>query len=75
MVGRQRAKTRHSWKVAFTPLMLAHPIDEATKISLNPRDWLAEWKYDGIRVQLVTGSNGAAIFSRTGENISKSFLK
>ena len=60
-------------KVAFTPLMLAHPIDEATRISLNSRDWLAEWKYDGIRVQLVTGANGAAIFSRTGENISKSF--
>ena len=60
-------------KVAFMPLMLAHPIDDATKTLLNPEDWLAEWKYDGIRVQLVTTPKGAAIFSRTGENISKSF--
>ena len=60
-------------KVAFMPLMLAHPIDDATKTFLNPEDWLAEWKYDGIRVQLVTTPKGAAIFSRTGENISKSF--
>ena len=62
-------------KVAFMPLMLAHPLDDATRHSLNPSDWLVEWKYDGIRVQLVTTSKGAAIFSRTGENISKSFLK
>ena len=60
-------------KVAFMPLMLAHPLDDATRNSLNPSDWLVEWKYDGIRVQLVTTSKGAAIFSRTGENISKSF--
>ena len=60
-------------KVVFVPLMLAHPIDEGTKTSLNPADWLVEWKYDGIRVQLVTTSKGAAVFSRTGENISKSF--
>ena len=31
-------------KVAFMPLMLAHPIDDATKTFLNPEDWLAEWK-------------------------------
>ena len=60
-------------KIAFTPMMLAHPLDDKTRNSLNPREWLVEWKYDGIRVQLVKSLEGAAVFSRTGENISKSF--
>jgi DNA ligase-1 len=39
---------------------------------------MAEWKWDGIRVQAVTGleENGTAVtrlYSRTGEDISKSF--
>ena len=36
-------------------------------------EWQLEWKYDGIRVQLVSTPNGTALFSRTGDDISHSF--
>ena len=35
--------------------MLAHAIDEADFAALDPRDFRAEWKWDGIRVQAVPG--------------------
>jgi DNA ligase 1 len=62
----------------FRPAMLAHAIEEADLTALDPREFMAEWKWDGIRVQAVTGlsEDGAAmtrLYSRTGEDISKSF--
>jgi DNA ligase 1 len=62
----------------FRPAMLAHAIEESDLTALDPREFMAEWKWDGIRVQAVTGldENGAAatrLYSRTGEDISKSF--
>ncbi len=58
--------------------MLAHAIEEADFATLDPADFMAEWKWDGIRVQAVAGrdEHGAAsarLYSRTGEDISKSF--
>jgi DNA ligase 1 len=65
----------------FRPPMLAHALDEADFSGLNAADFQAEWKWDGIRVQAVAGNqNGdlsgrrvARLYSRTGEEISKSF--
>jgi DNA ligase 1 len=60
----------------FRPPMLAHALDDADLAELNPADFMAEWKWDGIRVQAVAGSDGrlvARLYSRTGEEISKSF--
>jgi DNA ligase-1 len=54
----------------FRPFMLAHPLDNA-KVSLG--DYAAEWKWDGIRVQLVHAAGETRIFSRTGDDISHSF--
>jgi DNA ligase 1 len=54
----------------FRPFMLAHPLDE-TRVSLE--DYAAEWKWDGIRVQLVHAGGETRIFSRTGDDISGSF--
>ncbi len=39
--------------LVFRPLMLAHPLDEANSDRIAPEDFRAEWKWDGIRVQLV----------------------
>ena len=62
---------------SFRPPMLAHALDALDLAGLDPRDFIAEWKWDGIRVQAVAASrDGNAIgrlYSRTGENISKSF--
>ena len=62
----------------FRPAMLAHAIEETDFTALEPREFMAEWKWDGIRVQAVTGlgDEGTAVtrlYSRTGEDISKSF--
>ena len=62
----------------FRPAMLAHAIEEADFAGLDPKDFSAEWKWDGIRVQAVAGNdeNGEIVtrlYSRTGEDISKSF--
>ena len=43
----------------FTPLMLAQALEEGDLDGLDPRDYLAEWKWDGIRVQLVARGGGA----------------
>ena len=61
----------------FRPPMLAHALDEADLAALDPADFLAEWKWDGIRVQAVAarhdGANIARLYSRTGEDISGGF--
>jgi DNA ligase-1 len=54
----------------FRPFMLAHPLED-TKLSLD--DYAAEWKWDGIRVQLVHAGGQTRVYSRTGDDISGSF--
>ncbi|HWU92591.1 MAG TPA: cisplatin damage response ATP-dependent DNA ligase, partial [Sphingomicrobium sp.] len=54
----------------FRPFMLAHPLDE-TRVSLD--DYAAEWKWDGIRTQLVHSGGETRLYSRTGDDISGSF--
>ena len=62
----------------FRPVMLAHAIEDADFASMAPADYIAEWKWDGIRVQAVSGRDErgqmqARLYSRTGEDITKSF--
>src|SRR5437764_6677940 len=54
----------------FRPFMLAHPLED-TQLSLD--DFAAEWKWDGIRVQLVHAGGETRLYSRTGDDISHSF--
>jgi DNA ligase-1 len=57
----------------FRPLMLAHPLEDADVAALEPAAWRAEWKWDGIRVQLCAAPGGARIFSRGGEDVTAAF--
>jgi DNA ligase-1 len=57
----------------FRPPMLAHPLEAADLAALQPEDWRAEWKWDGIRVQLVSTSGGRRLYSRGAEDISDAF--
>ena len=62
----------------FRPVMLAHAIEDTDFANLNPADYIAEWKWDGIRVQAVSGRDpqghiAARLYSRSGWDITKSF--
>ena len=58
---------------AFRPLMLSHALEEADWQALAVADFAAEWKWDGIRVQVVAKPGVAHLFSRTGDEIGASF--
>jgi DNA ligase 1 len=57
----------------FRPPMLAHPLEAADLAALQPQDWRAEWKWDGIRVQLVATEGGKRLYSRGADDISGAF--
>ena len=62
----------------FRPPMLAHAIEDSDFDTLDPAAMMAEWKWDGIRVQAVggtrpDGTRAARLYSRTGEDISRAF--
>ncbi|MGA7489897.1 MAG: cisplatin damage response ATP-dependent DNA ligase [Xanthobacteraceae bacterium] len=62
----------------FRPAMLAHAVEDGDLQALDPRDYIGEWKWDGIRVQAVAGMDEdgrrvARLYSRTGDDISNSF--
>jgi DNA ligase-1 len=58
----------------FRPVMLAHAVDETVDFAkLDPHDYAAEWKWDGVRVQAVLEGGLKRLYSRTGDEISASF--
>jgi len=58
----------------FRPVMLAQALDEAVDLArLDPADYAAEWKWDGIRVQAVSERGEKRLWSRTGEDVSAAF--
>jgi DNA ligase-1 len=54
----------------FRPFMLANPLDEL-RVSMD--DYAAEWKWDGIRVQIVRVGGETRLYSRAGDDITRSF--
>ena len=57
----------------FTPLMLSQPIDEDELSALDPAAYFAEWKWDGIRVQVVARHGERRLYSRSGDEIGAAF--
>jgi DNA ligase-1 len=58
----------------FRPVMLAQAIDEAVDFAkLDPADYTAEWKWDGIRVQAAHEGGLRRLYTRTGDDISRTF--
>jgi DNA ligase-1 len=58
----------------FRPVMLSVALDEDVDFGkLSPDDYAAEWKWDGIRVQAVHEAGVRRMYSRTGEDVSRSF--
>ena len=64
----------------FRPPMLATALEDTAdwRGALDPNDFSAEWKWDGIRVQAAAGRDEggrlvARLHSRTGEDVSGAF--
>ncbi len=55
------------------PFMLAHSWDPARANAEPAAEWLAEWKWDGIRVQLVRRQHAVALWSRGEELLTDRF--
>ncbi|WP_239805319.1 cisplatin damage response ATP-dependent DNA ligase [Croceicoccus hydrothermalis] len=54
----------------FRPFMLAHPLEEA---EVDMGEYVAEWKWDSIRVQIVHVNGETRVYSRSGDDISATF--
>ncbi|MFC4293953.1 cisplatin damage response ATP-dependent DNA ligase [Novosphingobium tardum] len=54
----------------FRPFMLAHPLEETV---IDMAEFAAEWKWDGIRVQIVHVAGETRVYSRSGDDISATF--
>lgn len=54
----------------FRSFMLAHPLEE---LRVDLADYVAEWKWDGIRVQIVHVADETRLYSRTGDDVTRAF--
>ncbi len=54
----------------FRPFMLAHGLEDGR---VDLADYAAEWKWDGIRVQIVHVAGQTRLYSRTGDDVTGSF--
>ena len=57
----------------FRPPMLAQPLEAADRAALDPAQYRAEWKWDGIRAQLVAVPGGKRVYSRGADDVSGAF--
>lgn len=52
---------------------LAHPVEQFNDLLGSPADWQVEWKWDGIRAQLVKRDGRLWIWSRGEELVTERF--
>lgn len=55
------------------PFFLAHPLEQPLESLGRPDEWQVEWKWDGIRGQLIKRGDHAAVWSRGEELVSDQF--
>ncbi len=55
------------------PFYLAYPIEDTPEGLGNPEEWQAEWKWDGIRSQLIKRNGQLFLWSRGEELITDKF--
>ncbi len=63
-------RPEHSERPVFRPFMLAHPLEDEV---IDFTQYVAEWKWDGIRVQVACAGGETRLFSRGGEEIGAAF--
>jgi DNA ligase-1 len=55
------------------PFYLAYALEEDPKVLGEPADWQAEWKWDGIRGQMIKRNNELFVWSRGEELMTDKF--
>ncbi len=55
------------------PFFLASPLEDPVESLGSPDDWIVEWKWDGIRAQLVLRGGAVHLWSRGEELITHRF--
>ena len=66
-------KPVNSANAPFRPVMLANALADSDMQKLDPADYAAEWKWDGIRVQASSQNGVRRLYSRTGDDIGRAF--
>ncbi|MDO6964409.1 cisplatin damage response ATP-dependent DNA ligase [Rhizobium alvei] len=66
-------KPSNAARALFRPVMLANPVEEGDLDGLDIADFRAEWKWDGIRVQVSCEGGVKRLYSRSGDDISGAF--
>ncbi len=60
-------------RALFRPVMLAHPVEDRDLDKADPADFVAEWKWDGIRLQAAGDGDVRRLYSRTGDDVAAAF--
>lgn len=55
------------------PFFLAHPLEGEPQALGDPADWQAEWKWDGIRAQVVRRGGQSFVWSRGEELVTERY--
>ena len=55
------------------PFFLAYPLEEDVEALGSPTEWQAEWKWDGIRAQVIRRDGRTFIWSRGDELVTERF--
>jgi DNA ligase 1 len=70
---RRGARPEIGERPSFHPMMLANPLEIDDLVALDPAAYRAEWKWDGIRVQLIGSGGERRLYSRSADDISAAF--
>jgi DNA ligase-1 len=55
------------------PFFLAYPLEDGPETLGEPAEWQAEWKWDGIRAQMIRRSGQSFLWSRGEELVTERF--
>ena len=74
-IERVRGSREHASATSLSPypFFLAHALEGEPAQLGDPTHWQAEWKWDGVRTQLVVREGGIAVWSRGEELVSEAF--
>ena len=65
------ARPRVDARTAFRPFMRATPLEEGEFAAHGPDAWRAEWKWDGVRVQIAAAAG--RLYARSGDEVGAAF--